>query len=186
MVVCDFGIVGFDLHHRSPTNAPNTTTNKPRTSYTTSTKQDKEPQPQQQQQYDPASAIAPSAEDGGGAPAAATAPAPAMPPRLFTFLSRQGALGDLAHVWLRGYLFSLRATINPNPPSHPTHGHTNTASTASSNRSLNHNHTTSHLSAASLASATTTGGGKEKKSKLRTPSYTDRILTHSLPGALRV
>ncbi len=26
-------------------------------------------------------------------------------------------------------------------------------------------------------------GGKEKKSTLRTPSYTDRILTHSLPGA---
>jgi hypothetical protein len=54
---------------------------------------------------------------------------------------------------------------------------------------LNHNRTTSHLSTASLASATAIGAGgagKEKKSKLRTPSYTDRILTHSLPGALRV
>lgn len=94
-------------------------------------------------------------------------------------------------------LHGFRSRLHQPTPKHihtpPMH---KTASTASSNHSSHHNNrTTSQLSAggggggnASLASAgttttTTVGGGKEKKSKLRTPSYTDRILTHSLPGA---
>lgn len=174
-----------------------------RTAYTTSTKQDKEPlaTTAASAAITGPSSSHPTAQPAAAATATATGEAaavptpaaiPLMPPRLRSLLSWQGERG----VWN-----GSRHMVSP-PVQNKTHSRlcsplfAPTASTASSNHSATtNNNNVSNLSTGSgpplpppPPSSEGGGGvgGKEKKSKLRTPSYTDRILTHSLPGALPV